>query len=84
MRRSGLSSKLLPDNHLVIVDEISELAVTLNPTAAVIWEFCDGEHSSVEMSEELTLLSVGHEVISLNEINALLEELSQLGLLESL
>jgi hypothetical protein len=83
IRRSGLSSKLLPDNFLVIVDDSTESAVTLNQTAAAVWEFCDGEHTADDIVNELIRLlgtSAGAELSS--GVAAVIEELTNSGLLD--
>jgi hypothetical protein len=83
LRRSGLSSRLLPDSYLVVVDEAKETALTLNPTGAAVWEFCDGEHSTEEIVLELAqLLSVADSAELSKGVVAIVDELSENGLLE--
>jgi hypothetical protein len=55
-RRADVRSTLLPDGYLVLFSTKTEWAQTLNPTAAIVWEFCDGERTVAEIAEELTEL----------------------------
>ena len=80
-RRDGLKSTLLPDGYLVVVDESTEFAVTLNPLGSVIWEFCDGLHSTIDIVEELKELGAGESQEVLSAVDSLVSELRASGLL---
>lgn len=76
-RKDGLKSTLLPDGHLVVVDESSNIAVTLTPLAAAVWEFCDGQHTSTQITNEIQELMPSPIPTLQDDIEALLAELSQ-------
>jgi len=81
-RRSDVLSEFLPDGSAVVYDPRTELAYSLTATAAVIWETCDGTHTSDAMVEQLTgLFEASADVIE-GDVQALLGHLSELGLLE--
>jgi hypothetical protein len=80
-RRPDVSSNLLPDGHVVIFCVKTEWAQTLNPTAAIVWEFCDGEHTVADIAQELATL-LGSEGTELgDDVSKLVAELGEAGLL---
>ena len=48
MRREDISSQRLGDE-VVLYDAMGDAVHVLNPTAQLIWELCDGEHSIEDM-----------------------------------
>ena len=52
LHKSNLILKDLGDEFLVYSAEHKELHV-MNPTAHLIWELCDGEHSIVDIADEI-------------------------------
>ena len=45
--------ELLPDGSMVLYHTCHKEIMTLNPTAALTWECCDGMHSIAMIAEEL-------------------------------
>ncbi|MFW6139171.1 MAG: PqqD family protein [Spirochaetota bacterium] len=51
-RKQGLVQKNLQDG-CVIQDKDQEQLYTLNVTAALVWEYCDGNHSIEKIAREI-------------------------------
>jgi len=82
-RQADIRSTMLPDGHLVLYSETSELACTLTPIGAIVWEYCDGNHTADEIIGELRAI----QEISLSaaleeEVVQLLNDFNDSGLLE--
>ena len=45
--------EVLPDGGLVLFHSQRALILTLNPTAALVWECCDGTHDVGDIAAEL-------------------------------
>jgi len=45
--------ELLPDGGMVLYHSCLQQLMTLNPTAALVWECCDGAHSLAMIAQEL-------------------------------
>ncbi len=45
--------ELLPDGGMVLYHSCRQQIMTLNPTAALVWECCDGAHSLAMIAHEL-------------------------------
>jgi len=76
----GVSAHPL-DNELVVYDARSAEAFVLNPTAARIWELCDGKHSIEAIAREIAsdyALEYGR---VLGDVHELVIELRHAGLL---
>ncbi|MBY0359200.1 MAG: PqqD family protein [Candidatus Obscuribacterales bacterium] len=78
-RMEGIQSTLLPDGHVVLFDSRSDWAETLNPAAAIIWEYCDGQTSLAEMGS--IIAEISKRPNSLDETKALIDELHNQGLI---
>ena len=48
--------ELLTDGSIVLFHQISRQLMTLNPTAALIWDCCDGTHTPAAIATELRQL----------------------------
>lgn len=57
IRNPELQTKLLPDGHVVVFNEVTLWAHILSPSGAVIWEFCDGQHSLDAIMDEMEALT---------------------------
>lgn len=57
LRNPELQTKLLPDGHVVVFNETTLWAHILSPSGAVIWEFCDGQHSVDAIMDEMEALT---------------------------
>jgi hypothetical protein len=49
----GIYDEVLPDGGLVVFHSQGALILTLNPTAALIWEYCDGTHDIDAIAAQL-------------------------------
>ena len=52
-KSEGVYDEVLPDGGLVLFHSQRTLILTLNPTAALIWEFCDGAHDVGAIAAQL-------------------------------
>src|SRR5688500_6603598 len=52
-RKADVKTSVLPDGHVVLFSDTRDWGHTLNPRAALIWEFCDGEHTVAEIVSEV-------------------------------
>ena len=49
----GVYDELLPDGSMLVFHTARQGVLTLNPTAALIWECCDGEHDEAAIVAEV-------------------------------
>jgi coenzyme PQQ synthesis protein D (PqqD) len=68
------------DSEIVVYDTRTDVATRLNPTAALVWEFCDGERS-VEDLVELLRAKLGSQADE-DLVQITLDDLQRYGLLE--
>ena len=81
-RRIDVLAEFLPDGSAVLYDPGTDVAYPLTASAAVVWDACDGAHTSVAMADELaTVFDAAADVID-RDVRALLAQLSELGLLD--
>lgn len=45
--------ELLADGSMVLYHTASRKLMTLNPTAALVWEYCDGQHTIEQITAEV-------------------------------
>jgi hypothetical protein len=69
-------------DEMVLYSPVHNMAFSINSSAQVIWELCDGKHTLVEISQELGQRFNSSEVELLSEVRATVIKLRQLGLLE--
>ena len=50
---AAVQDELLADGSIVLYHAETQRIVTLNPTAALIWEFCDGVHTVPMIASEV-------------------------------
>jgi hypothetical protein len=80
-RNPDVKTTLLPDGYVVLFSIKTDWAHTLNPTGALVWEFCDGQHSVDELVSEVEGLLAGSDRKRLTtEVESLLQELLAAGL----
>ena len=53
LKHEGVEDELLPDGGMVLYNTTTQQVLTLNGTAALIWENCDGERSLQAIVEEI-------------------------------
>lgn len=72
--------ELLADGSMVLFHPQTRQLVTLNRTAALVWEYCDGQHSEAAIADEL--LSVFPDATTVaDDVAAVLAELREGGML---
>jgi pyrroloquinoline quinone biosynthesis protein D len=71
------------DDDLVIYDPSNGRAYVLNPTAALIWELCDGSMTIEGMADELKQEYGLEDETVLADVEALIAQLERAGLLEA-
>lgn len=82
LRNPDIESKLLPDGYLVLFNTKTDWAHTINPSAALVWEFCDGRHTVADIVTELTaILQPADSGALMAEVTNLVETLSREGIL---
>lgn len=52
-KRDCVLDELLADGSMVLFNTASKQIMTLNPTAALVWECCDGAHSLAMIADEV-------------------------------
>ncbi|HEY9772523.1 MAG TPA: PqqD family protein [Planktothrix sp.] len=74
-RNPEIETKLLPDGHAVLFSKQSNWAHTITPLAAVAWEFCDGSHTTSEISKQVAKIADTNDVSA--DIESVVTELIQ-------
>ena len=52
-KNACVGEELLPDGSMVLYNSCRQQLMTLNPTAALVWECCDSAHSLAMITQEL-------------------------------
>ncbi len=82
VRRQGAAAVELDDN-VALYDEVGQLLILLNPSAAAVWELCDGRTTLDEMVRELAdaLGANGADAATMSEdVRLTVRKLADLGL----
>jgi coenzyme PQQ synthesis protein D (PqqD) len=53
LKSPDVYDEVLPDGGLVLFHSQRALILTLNPTAALVWEYCDGDHDVAAIAAQL-------------------------------
>lgn len=78
----GVQDELLPDGGMILFHEGRSELFTLNPTAALVWECCDGEHDLAALVAEVR--DVFPDAPSVEaDVRAVLADLRERGMLAS-
>jgi hypothetical protein len=80
-RLAGIEAHALLDE-LVLYVSGRELGVSLNRSARAIWELCDGQHTPLEISQELSRALDCPDDELLADVEAAIRQLRELGLVE--
>ena len=66
--------ELLADGSMVLFHTVTRTLLTLNPTAALVWECCDGEHTEAAIVSEVeAIFPGGHGIV--DSVGAVLRDL---------
>jgi hypothetical protein len=79
IRRYYMRGELLPDGYVAVHSQTDNRVHTLSPLAGLIWEFCDGKHSLLQIVDKVSAAS-GIDISS-EQAEQLLNELEEAGLL---
>jgi coenzyme PQQ synthesis protein D (PqqD) len=77
-KAAGVLDELLADGSMVLFSPRGQQIITLNPTAALIWECCDGAHSIAAIADEVREVFPDAPAIE-RETSALLDALRAKG-----
>jgi hypothetical protein len=81
-RRDDVLTEFFPDGSGLVFDPRCERAYSLTTSAAIVWQACDGAHTTDAMAEELVAVYEAPADVIAVDVRALLEHLSEIGLLE--
>ena len=81
LRRSGASAVQLDDN-LALYDDVGQLLILLNYTAAAVWKRCDGSTSVEDMARSLSEIHDAAPDVVGEDVRQTVRKLAELGLVE--
>ena len=75
LKRSCVYDELLPDGSMVLYNGCQHQVLTLNGTAALVWECCDGEHDVAAIATEMrdVFPTIDHDEAVRNLVDQLLQ-----------
>jgi hypothetical protein len=79
VRREGAAAVVLDDN-VALYDDVGQLLIMLNSSAAVIWECCDGTMTVDDMVHELTAAHPDDAGVIGEDVRQTVRKLVELGL----
>jgi hypothetical protein len=79
LRRPGASTVELDDN-LAVYDDVGQLLILLNTSAAAVWERCDGATPVDAMVRELAAAHEAEEAEIAEDVHQTVDKLVELGL----
>jgi hypothetical protein len=80
VKRSCVHDELLPDGSMVLYNGCQHQVLTLNSTAAFVWECCDGEHDLAAIATEMR--DVFPTIDVEEDVRKLVDQLSQAEMIE--
>jgi len=82
MKDASVRDELLADGGMILYHTTANLLTTLNPTAALVWEYCDGRHDFAMIAAEIR--DIFPDVPTMEEdVATILRDLQARGLLRS-
>jgi hypothetical protein len=78
-RREGATAVELDDN-LALYDDVGQLLIMLNSSAALIWEGCDGATTVDDMVRQLAVTHAADVAEIADDVRRTLAKLAELGL----
>jgi len=81
-RDAHVLDQLLADGSMVLFHQVSQQLLSLNPTGALIWEYCDGTHTPAGIAAEVQPLFPEASTLS-SDVTDLLGRLQGLGMLRA-
>lgn len=80
-RRAGASEVVLDDN-LALYDDVGQLLILLNPSAAAVWAHCDGVTTVDDMVRALVAAHPADAAVIGDDVRQTLRKLAELGLVD--
>ena len=80
-RRDGTAAVSLDDN-VALYDDVGQLLILLNPSAAAVWQHCDGSTSFDDMVGRLVASYAGDPGLIRQDVRETLRKLRELGLVD--
>lgn len=80
-KHPAVRDELLADGSMVLFHTGSPQLMTLNPTAALVWEYCDGAHTSTMIAAEVRALFPDVATVA-DDVTAILHNLRARGMLD--
>jgi hypothetical protein len=81
-RAEGIEARALPNGSTLLFDAASSTAYPISESAATVWMSCDGQNNVASMVDALCLVyEVPRETVA-RDVEAVLEQFAQIGLLE--
>ncbi len=78
-KAAGVLDELLADGSMVLFNPTGQQIITLNPTAALAWECCDGVHTIAAIADEVRALFPDAPTVE-REVAVLLDALRAKGM----
>jgi Coenzyme PQQ synthesis protein D (PqqD) len=79
VRRESATAVELDDN-LALYDDVGQLLIMLNSSAALIWECCDGATTVDDMVRQLTVTHAADAAEIAEDVRRTVDKLAELGL----
>lgn len=79
-QQAAIETHILPDGSCLLFDPATDKGYALNVAGALVWDYCDGEMTGAEVTQEMTDLLPQYADIG-TVTQELLSELLELGLL---
>jgi pyrroloquinoline quinone biosynthesis protein D len=79
VRREGASGVELDDN-IAVYDDVGQLMILLNSSAAAVWNLCDGTRTVGEMVAELAETYPDGAAVIRDDVRETLRKLAEIGL----
>lgn len=81
LRDSRVLDEVLADGSVILYHTGSRVLMTLNPTAALVWDLCDGTHDEPAISGEVAEVFPAVTTIAA-DVRAILSDLRSRGMLQ--
>ena len=83
IQRKGITHRQLDQTETMLYDQETEAIHILNPTAGLVWDLCNGEHTAEDMVAAVKAEFAGTEGRDiLNEVQKTLDTFAEKGLLQ--
>ena len=80
LKHPSVIDELLSDGSMVLFHKASRYLMSLNPTAALVWEYCDGTRTSAGIADEIRAVFPDRPSVG-DDVSAILADLRDRGVL---